>query len=183
MIPCTTRQDLLTNLAKLKKIIPDAQILTPHMSDRMPDSGNKINNHLQGVLQHTDESQGIKMGKFWLRVNDPVIVTQNSHEHNLFNGNTGVTSIDGEVAGLFTINGTEVTLSRMDLFLLGMKLAYAISIHKAQGSEYQTSIICSLSQSEFVERSMLYTGISRKAIGSDFEHARNCAAWGCSPES
>ncbi|WP_440074103.1 ATP-binding domain-containing protein [Pseudomonas fragariae (ex Marin et al. 2024)] len=101
------------------------------------------------------------MGKFWLRVNDPVIVTQNSHEHNLFNGNTGVTSIDGEVAGLFTINGTEVTLSRMDLFLLGMKLAYAISIHKAQGSEYQTSIICSLSQSEFVERSMLYTGISR----------------------
>jgi exodeoxyribonuclease V alpha subunit len=49
----------------------------------------------------------------------------------------------------------------MDFFLVGMQLAYAISIHKAQGSEYQTSIICSLSQSEFVERSMLYTGISR----------------------
>ncbi|PHN29760.1 AAA family ATPase [Pseudomonas sp. ICMP 561] len=165
LIPCTSTQDLLTHLAKLKKIIPDAQILTPHMSDRMPDSGNKINNYLQAALQNTDESQGIKMGKFWLRVNDPVIVTQNSYEYNLFNGNTGVmtglTSVDGEIAGIFTFNGAEITLSRMDLFLLGMKLAYAISIHKAQGSEYQTSIICSLSQSEFVERSMLYTGISR----------------------
>lgn len=165
LIPCTTTKDLLGHLTRIKQIIPDAQILTPHMSDRMPDSGHKINNHLQSVLQHTDETPGIKMGNFWLRVNDPVIVSQNSYEHNLFNGNTGVMSgmavIDGESAGIFNINGLEVVLSRMELFLLGVKLAYAISIHKAQGSEYQTSIICSLSQSEFVERSMLYTGISR----------------------
>lgn len=165
LIRCTTTQDLLAHLTRLKKIIPDAQILTPHMSDRMPDSGHKINNHLQSALQHTDDTQGIWMGKYWLRVNDPVIVTQNSYEHNLFNGNTGimssVTSIDGQISGIFLFNGIEVTLSRMDLFVLGMKLAYAISIHKSQGSEYETSIICSLSQSEFVERSMLYTGVSR----------------------
>jgi exodeoxyribonuclease V alpha subunit len=74
---------------------------------------------------------------------------------------SGMTSLDGESAGIFTFNGSEVILSRMDLFLLGVNLAYAISIHKAQGSEYHTSIICSLTQSEFVERSMLYTGISR----------------------
>ena len=165
LIPCTNTQDMLTHLAKIKQIIPDAQILTPHMSDRMPDSGHKINKHLQSALQHTDETQGIWMGKYWLRVNDPVIVTQNSYEHNLFNGNTGimtgVTSIDGQTSGVFFFNGFEVTLSRMDLFVLGMKLAYAISIHKAQGSEYETSILCTLSQSEFVERSMLYTAVSR----------------------
>ena len=74
---------------------------------------------------------------------------------------TGVTSIDGQTSGVFFFNGFEVTLSRMDLFGLGMKLAYAISIHKAQGSEYETSILCTLSQSEFVERSMLYTAVSR----------------------
>ena len=165
LIPCTNTQDMLTHLAKIKQIIPDAQILTPHMSDRMPDSGHKINKHLQSALQHTDETQGIWMGKYWLRVNDPVIVTQNSYEHNLFNGNTGimtgVTSIDGQTSGVFFFNGFEVNLSRMDLFGLGMKLAYAISIHKAQGSEYETSILCTLSQSEFVERSMLYTAVSR----------------------
>lgn len=165
IIPCTTTKDLLGHLTRIKQLIPDAQILTPHMSDRMPDSGHKINNHLQSVLQHTDETPAIKMGNYWLRVKDPVIVTHNSYEHNLFNGNTGVmfgtTTIDGERAGIFSINGFEVVLTRMELFLLGVKLAYAISIHKAQGSEYQTSIICSLSESEFVERSMLYTGISR----------------------
>lgn len=165
LIHCTNTKDLLAHLAKIKQIIPDAQILTPHMSDRMPDSGHKINNYLQSAIQQTDEAQGIWMGKYWLRVNDPVIVTQNSYEHNLFNGNTGVMSglisIDGQISGIFMFNGVEITLSRMDLFVLGMKLAYAISIHKSQGSEYQTSIICSLSQSEFVERSMLYTGISR----------------------
>lgn len=165
LIHCTNTQDLLNHLARLKQFIPDAQILTPHMSDRMPDSGHKINNHLQRVLQHTNETLGIWMGKYWLRIDDPVIVTQNSYEHNLFNGNTGVmasvTSIDGQISGVFFFNGVEVTLSRMDLFMLGMKLAYAISIHKSQGSEYETSIICSLSQSEFVERSMLYTGVSR----------------------
>lgn len=165
LIHCTNTQDLLNHLAKIKTIIPDAQILTPHMSDRMPDSGHKINNYLQRVLQQTDDAPGIWMGKFWLRVNDPVIVTQNSYEHNLFNGTTGIMSglisSDGEISGVFTINGVEVTLSRMDLFKLGMKLAYAISIHKSQGSEYETSIICSLSHSEFVERSMLYTGVSR----------------------
>jgi exodeoxyribonuclease V alpha subunit len=74
---------------------------------------------------------------------------------------SSVTSIDDEISGVFLFNGIEVTLARMDLFVLGMKLAYAISIHKSQGSEYETSIICSLSQSEFVERSMLYTGVSR----------------------
>lgn len=165
LIPCTNTQDLLAHLARIKQIIPDAQILTPHMSERMADSGHKINKYLQTALQQTDGVQGIWMGKYWLRVNDPVIVTQNSYDHNLFNGNTGimssVVSIDGEIAGVFTFNGVEVTLSRMDLFMVGMKLAYAISIHKSQGSEYQTSIICSLSQSEFVERSMLYTGVSR----------------------
>jgi exodeoxyribonuclease V alpha subunit len=165
LIHCTTTLDLLAHLTRLKKIIPDAQILTPHMSDRMPDSGRKINNHLQSVLKHTEETQGIWMGKYWLRVNDPVIVTQNSYEHNLFNGNTGVmvsaTSADGQISGVFLFNGIEMTLSRMDLFALGMKLAYAISIHKAQGSEYETSILCSLNQSEFVERSMLYTAVSR----------------------
>lgn len=165
LVPCSSSSDLLRQLTRIKGLLPDAQILTPHMSDRMPDSGHKINNHLQENLQNSDQASGIWMGKFWLRVDDPVIVTQNSYEHNLFNGNTGVmtgvTSIDGQSCGTFRFNGTSINLSRADLFVLGMKLAYAISIHKSQGSEYQTSIICSLTHSEFVERSMFYTGISR----------------------
>jgi exodeoxyribonuclease V alpha subunit len=165
LIPCTSKSGLLVELTKIKQALPDAQILTPHMSDRMPDSGNKINISLQADRQNHFETPGIWMGKYWLRVGDPVIVTQNSYEHNLFNGNTGLMSdlveADGQACGVFSFNDESVTLSRADLFLLGVRLAYAISIHKSQGSEYTTCVLCCLTHSEFVERSMFYTGISR----------------------
>lgn len=165
LVPCTNSEALMSQLTTIKRALPDSQILTPHMSERTPDSGHKINNHLQIALEQTLHTTGIWMGKYWLRIGDPVIVTQNSYEHNLFNGNTGMMSdmadVDGQVCGVFTFNDVTYTLPRSDLFQLGMKLAYAISIHKSQGSEYQTSIICSLTHSEFVERSMFYTGLSR----------------------
>ncbi|QEY75059.1 AAA family ATPase [Pseudomonas denitrificans (nom. rej.)] len=184
LVHCSSSTELLNQLTKIKAALPEAQILTPHMSDRMPDSGYTINNHLQAELQGSDQNPGIWMGKFWLRVDDPVIITQNSYEHCLFNGNTGVmtgvTVIDGQPFGTFSFNGATINLSRADLFVLGMRLAYAISIHKSQGSEYQTSIICSLTNSDFVERSMFYTGISRSKrltlIMSTFELTRQSIA-------
>ncbi|CAN7304960.1 AAA family ATPase [Pseudomonas sp. LjRoot71] len=165
LVPCTNKSDLLRELTKIKRFLPDSQILTPHMSERMPDSAHLINNSLQADRQNAFETPGIWMGKYWLRVGDPVIITQNSYEHNLFNGNTGLmtdlVNTDDQSSGVFSFNGEIYTLSRADLFLLGVKLAYAISIHKSQGSEYQTSIICSLTNSDFVERSMFYTGLTR----------------------
>ncbi|MGX9455920.1 ATP-binding domain-containing protein [Photobacterium damselae subsp. damselae] len=44
---------------------------------------------------------------------------------------------------------------------MGIELAYAISIHKSQGSEYGVTIICCVSKSEFMERSLIYTALSR----------------------
>lgn len=165
LVPCTKKSELLRELSRIKRLLPDSQILTPHMSERMPDSAHSINNSLQGDRQNSFETPGIWMGKYWLRVGDPVIITQNSYEHNLFNGNTGLmtdlVNTNGQSSGVFSFNGEVFTLSRADLFLLGIKLAYAISIHKSQGSEYLTSIICSLSHSDFVERSMFYTGLTR----------------------
>ena len=165
LVPCTNKSDLLTELSRIKRLLPDSQILTPHMSERMPDSAHRINNSLQADRQNSFETPGVWMGKYWLRVGDPVIITQNSYEHSLFNGNTGLmtdlVNIDGQSGGVFSFNGEIYTLLRADLFLLGMKLAYAISIHKSQGSEYQASVICSLTRSEFVERSMFYTALTR----------------------
>ncbi len=165
LVPCTNKSDLLRELSRIKRVLPEAQILTPHMSERMPDSAHMINNSLQADRQNSFETPGIWMGKYWLRLGDPVIITQNSYEHNLFNGNTGLMSdlveIDGEVCGVFSFNDVSVTLSRADLFLLGVRLAYAISIHKSQGSEYTTCVLCCLTHSDFIERSMFYTGISR----------------------
>jgi len=165
LVPCSNKADLLRELSRIKRMLPQSQILTPHISKRMPDSTHLINNSLQADRQNSFETAGIWMGKYWLRVGDPVIITQNSYEHSLFNGNTGLMSdlvnIDGQSSGVFSFNGETFTLSRADLFSLGVQLAYAISIHKSQGSEYQASVICSLTRSEFVERSMFYTALTR----------------------
>lgn len=166
LVPCEPNsKSLCSKLVELKKILPDTQIITPHMSHHMADSGNTINNHLQVSLAGTLEVPGIQMGHYWLKVGDPVIVTQNSYQHNLFNGNTGemvdLVEEDGELFGVFFINNLTYTLARSDLWLLGMKLAHAISIHKSQGSEYNASIICSVVKSNFIERSMLYTALTR----------------------
>lgn len=167
LVPCMPNSEaLLHKLTELKKTLPDAQIITPHMAHRMADSGNTINNHLQVALNNGSiDVPGIRMGKYWLKAGDPIIITQNSYQHHLFNGNTGemlgVIEEEGQLLGVFEINDFTYTLSRPDLWLVGMKLAYAITVHKSQGSEYDATIICSVVQSEFIERSMLYTALTR----------------------
>lgn len=166
MVSCApTSKCLASELYKIKTRIPSAQIITPHMSTRMPDSGHIINERLQASLAESFERPGIKMGSFWLKVGDPVIVTQNSYEHNLYNGETGVldhlVEEEGQIYGVFSFGNRTYYLSRSDLWSLGVQLGYAITIHKSQGSEYDTTVICSIVQSNFIERSMFYTAVTR----------------------
>ena len=135
------------------------------MSARMADSGHSINERLQYSLNESFEKPGIKMGSYWIKVGDPVIVTQNSYEHDLYNGNTGVMEDlreeEGQLYGVFSFGGREYLFTRSDLWTLGIQLAYAMTIHKSQGSEYDTTIICSVAQTNFIERSMIYTALTR----------------------
>ena len=45
--------------------------------------------------------------------------------------------------------------------MLRVNLAYAITIHKSQGSEYDNTIICCVKESKLLERSMIYTALTR----------------------
>jgi exodeoxyribonuclease V alpha subunit len=169
-VPCAPTGKALANaLTEIKGTLPDAQIITPHMSARMPDSGHKINDRLQsslgGDFKEAVQRQGIKMGPFWIKVGDPVIVTQNSYEHDLYNGNTGLmeslAEYEGQLIAKFSFNERLYEFNRSDLWTLGIQLAYAITVHKSQGSEYGEIIICSIVQSKFIERSMIYTALTR----------------------
>nr|WP_297404059.1 AAA family ATPase [uncultured Marinobacter sp.] len=166
IVPCyPTGKALAGKLHEIKTQLPDAQIITPHMSARMADSGHSINERLQYSLNESFEKPGIKMGSYWIKVGDPVIVTQNSYEHDLYNGNTGVMEDlreeEGQLYGVFSFGGREYLFTRSDLWTLGIQLAYAMTIHKSQGSEYDTTIICSVAQTNFIERSMIYTALTR----------------------
>lgn len=180
----STGKALAAKLHEIKTQLPEAQIITPHMSARMADSGHSINERLQHSLGQSFERPGIKMGSYWIKVGDPVIVTQNSYEHDLYNGNTGVMEDlkeeEGQLLGAFSFGHRVYFFSRSDLWEMGMQLAYAITIHKSQGSEYDATIICSVVQSNFIERSMIYTALTRSKklclIVGDQEVARAAVA-------
>ena len=145
--------------------IPKAIILTPHMSRQMIDSGDKINRHLQGCL--TPLAESLMLGEWRLRVGDPVIVTVNSYDLGLFNGTTGtllrVAARDGKASGCFRMEGHKdsVWLSIEELLSVGMRVAYAISIHKSQGSEYDAVLVTCIANSPMVEKSLIYTALTR----------------------
>jgi exodeoxyribonuclease V alpha subunit len=85
----------------------------------------------------------------------------------LFNGTTGhLIGIDhknGESIATFKfeMHDIPVSLTIEEIYSLGITLAYAVSIHKSQGSEYESVAISCIVNSEMVERSLVYTGLTR----------------------
>jgi exodeoxyribonuclease V alpha subunit len=145
--------------------IPKAVILTPHMSRKRADSGDRINVHLQGCL--TPLASALKLGERWLREGDPVIVTENNYDLGLFNGTTGTLlrtgARNGTTTGLFRLDGHEKSmwLTMAELFDVGMRPAYAVSIHKSQGSEYDAVLVTCIENSPMLEKSLVYTALTR----------------------
>lgn len=165
----TSIDKLVHEITQLKMALPNAQVLTPHMSIKMADSGHVINATLQEKLNPLMAGKrGLIVGATHLREGDPVLVTENCYELGLFNGMTGkllklkLNSI-GQQCGEFAIDSQEypIELTVDQLFDIGIQLAYAISIHKSQGSEYDEAIICCASSSKFIERSLIYTAVTR----------------------
>jgi len=113
-------------------------------------------------------------GKF--RDGDRVIVTQNNAYYNICNGDVGVLHIRGEklhrVAAL-AVRGTlktwqidrgqgEYGIGHDDAPPPQLTLAYALTVHKSQGSQYDTVLMpVSMATARMLYRNLLYTAISR----------------------
>ncbi|MFP4069451.1 MAG: AAA family ATPase [Opitutales bacterium] len=96
------------------------------------------------------------------RIGDKVIQTRNNYDKNVFNGDTGIIlGIDADSAGLtIDFGGEQIEYTRGELSEI--QLAYAISIHKSQGSEYPVVVIPLLKQHfMMLQRNLVYTGITR----------------------
>ncbi len=92
----------------------------------------------------------------------PIMVTQNDYRQGLFNGDTGLILHDeqGELAACFVDNGTLswVALNRLPAH----ETAYAMTVHKSQGSEFDKVCIVLPEQSTpLLTRELLYTAITR----------------------
>lgn len=97
-----------------------------------------------------------------IRLGDRVLQLKNQPDDDIFNGDIGVVidiDLDNEEL-VVDFDGKEVIYTRQTLNHL--TLAYAISVHKAQGSEFPWVIFCVFSSfDKMLNKPLLYTGISR----------------------
>ncbi|MCI8925701.1 MAG: ATP-dependent RecD-like DNA helicase [Lachnospiraceae bacterium] len=136
----------------------DIQVLTPMQRGTVGAA------NLNQVLQEAMNPQGpaLRRGGVCYRVRDKVMQIRNDYDKEVFNGDIGtirrVDLEDREVTVDF--DGREVAYDVTELDELA--LAYATTIHKAQGSEYPI-VVMPFSMSHFVmlQRNLLYTGVTR----------------------
>jgi exodeoxyribonuclease V alpha subunit len=96
------------------------------------------------------------------RPGDKVMQVRNNYDKNVFNGDMGrIQAIDGETQEVrVDYDGTLVSYDYSDLDEI--TLAYAVSVHKAQGSEYPVVIVPVLTQHYLLlQRNLLYTAVTR----------------------
>jgi exodeoxyribonuclease V alpha subunit len=138
--------------------IQDIQVLAP-MHKGLAGVGN-LNARLQEALN--GRTQGLRTAGGEYRPGDKVIQLRNNYDKNLFNGDIGrIKSVDTANAALTAeFDGATYTFERGEWGDLA--LAYCISIHKSQGSEYPVVII-PLLKAHFMmlQRNLLYTAITR----------------------
>lgn len=193
-------EDRITSLivqmaVKLKGRDANFQVLSPKY-----DGGvgiNALNELLREQLNpHVGQNQ-CQIGKFGFREGDRVMVIKNDYKLNVSNGDMGkLASITRDTLKV-RIHGighnapdsyVDIPKSRCISML---RLAYAISIHKSQGAEFDTVILpMTRSQGRMLQRNLIYTAITRakkkvwvigestavfKAIGNDRVVQRNTA--------
>lgn len=160
------QKSLLKEVERVYSSVP-GQILTAHASTGKADNVSRINQYMQFVLNTDIQNPKPMMlvGDTKIMVNDPIIVSQNNYSLGLFNGTTGtaqeIAISDDEVKLLARFGEREVWLTQSECSLLGLQLAYGVTVHKAQGSEYEVTLFCCGTDSPILDRGLLYTALTR----------------------
>jgi len=138
--------------------IDDIQVLTP-MHKGIVGAAN-LNTELQKALNPSDDE--VTRGGRSFKVHDKVMQISNDYDKDVYNGDIGrIIQIDREEQEVIVrFDDREVAYDFSDLDELVH--AYAVSIHKSQGSEYSAVVIPILSQHYvMLQRNLLYTGVTR----------------------
>ena len=91
---------------------------------------------------------------------DKIIETSNKNDLGIMNGDIGSVVRKSKDLYIFEFDGEEVEYSFEGI--QSLELAYAITVHKSQGSEYEVVIIqCSSSHSFMLKRNLIYTALTR----------------------
>lgn len=148
-----------------KRILPAKQISKNNSAVLVPMNRGTVGtvaiNQFMQKLLNPATGDAILYGIYTFRVNDTVMQIKNNYDKHVFNGDIGIiTTIDKESKTVHVQYDAMVTYEFNQLDEL--VLAYAISIHKSQGSEYDAAIIPLVMQHyTLLQRKLLYTAITR----------------------
>ena len=136
----------------------DIQVLCPMRRGTV--GSENFNKRLQEILNDSSE-EAIRGGRNF-RVGDKVMQVRNNYDYDVFNGDIGrIIDVDF-VDKLVTIQFPEKRVAFDMADLNELVLAYGITVHKAQGSEYPAVVIPLMTQHYLMlQRNLLYTGITR----------------------
>lgn len=123
---------------------------------------DNINNKIQELYNPKTNNNEIVIGETIFRENDKVICLTNQIDEDIYNGDIGiieeVNNIKKEL--LIDFDGIKCRVTKSNF--KDIKLAYAISIHKAQGSEFNTVVIpICRAYSKMLYQKLIYTAVTR----------------------
>ena len=170
LISCVTEEDgakIIRNLFEVKSsknFLAATQVLAPMRRRGAACTGN-LNQEIQNVVNPAASyKKEIQIGKAIFRVGDKIMQTRNTED--AFNGDIGyITKIalqEGEQPFSMTIqfSNREVVYDRKKTE--DLVHAYAITIHKSQGSEFDTVIVPIFNSMRFfLRRNLIYTAVTR----------------------
>lgn len=163
----TSIKNICDQLKKKDISLSDLQLLAPMYKGM--NGIDILNKDLQNIFNPKNEQKAeLTVGDTTYRVNDKVIELVNMPDENVYNGDIGYiadiipSNLSESKKNEIVVNydGNYVTYLPKDYNKI--KLAYIISIHKSQGSEFPIVVMpISLEYNKMLYRKLIYTGITR----------------------
>lgn len=135
------------------------QVLSPMYKN--PCGVDNLNAVIQSAVNGPQKGKGEhKAGKMTFRTGDKVMQKQNNYDKGVFNGDIGeIFAVQNDIV---YVRYPEQDVKYEGQEIDEITLAYAITVHKSQGSEYHTVIMTLVnSHGIMLQRNLLYTAVTR----------------------
>jgi len=167
---CTLSSFIVDLMSDTEKYVgyplKDVQLIVPMKKESIELSTFRLNKLLQKSIQYKKYGNFIEPTKFQdnLYLHDKVMQIKNDYQIEIMNGTIGTVSYisdDGDITIDFE-GGVSIEYQKNDILLKNIVLAYAMTTHKTQGSEYPCVIVVMHnSHYNMLNRNLLYTAVTR----------------------
>lgn len=168
---------------KEKLSIEDICILTPTKKEGKSLSSTNLNLLIQKKINPYGEDTFCKYGKdSCIRVDDRVILTKNMKDEGVYNGDVGTVTDCNDNYITVEFDDGNIILLDYDKSKDCLELAYAMTVHKSQGSEYKVVLFAldhsTWCDSKFMNKNIIYTAITRTKGTVLFYGSQNVLKYG-----